>query len=204
MKEIYRKCLKRGIDFSISLMCLLILSSVLIIVAILIKIFQGGRIFYVQKRPGYLGEIFKVIKFKTMTEKKDENGMLLPDKDRISKIGYFLRNTSLDELPQLFNILKGDMSFVGPRPLLVQYLDLYSEFQKKRHDVRPGLTGWAQVNGRNNIPWSKKFELDVWYVENMTFIIDLKIIYLTIKKAITKQDISKDGYVTTEAFNGYN
>jgi len=161
-------------------------------------------IFFTQERPGKGARVFKVIKFKTMSDEKDDAGNLLPDAIRLTKIGKFLRSTSLDELPQLLNVLKGDMSLIGPRPLLVQYLPLYSKEQSRRHSVRPGITGWAQVNGRNAISWQKKFELDVWYVDHISFLLDLKIIYLTIKKVLIREGINSCGSATMESFNGNN
>ena len=165
---------------------------------------RGAGAFFTQERPGQYGKIFKVIKFKTMTDERDENGDLLPDEKRLTKIGKFIRSTSVDELPQLFNVLKGDMSLIGPRPLLPQYLPLYSKEQARRHEVRPGITGWAQVNGRNAISWTKKFELDVWYVDHCSFLLDLKIIFLTVKKVFVREGISSDTSVTMEPFTGNN
>ena len=165
---------------------------------------RGAGAFFTQERPGQYGKIFKVIKFKTMTDERDENGDLLPDEKRLTKIGKFIRSTSVDELPQLFNVLKGDMSLIGPRPLLPQYLLLYSKEQARRHEVRPGITGWAQVNGRNAISWTKKFELDVWYVDHCSFLLDLKIIFLTVKKVFVREGISSDTSVTMEPFTGNN
>lgn len=165
---------------------------------------KGAGVFFVQQRPGKNERIIKVIKFKTMTDEKDINGMLLPDNIRLTKIGNFVRSLSIDELPQLINVLKGDLSLIGPRPLMIQYLPLYSTTQKRRHLIRPGITGWAQINGRNNISWAKKFELDVWYVDNLSFVLDVKIFFLTIKKILVREDISKEGMATTDAFNGSN
>jgi lipopolysaccharide/colanic/teichoic acid biosynthesis glycosyltransferase len=163
-----------------------------------------SNIFFLQDRPGKDGKIFKIIKFKTMTDKRDNEGNLLPDNQRLTKIGKLIRSTSIDELPQLINVLKGDMSLIGPRPLLVQYLPLYTKEQVRRHDVRPGITGWAQVNGRNAISWKEKFELDVWYVDHMSFLLDLNIIYLTIKKVFKREGISSGTSVTMEPFTGDN
>lgn len=157
-----------------------------------------------QERPGKNGKIFKVIKFKTMTDERDANGKLLPDADRLTKVGRFVRSTSIDELPQLLNVLKGDMALIGPRPLLPRYLALYTREQARRHEVRPGITGWAQVNGRNAISWTKKFEYDVWYVDHCSFMLDLKIVFMTIKKILIREGISQDGQATIEAFNGNN
>lgn len=165
---------------------------------------KGAGAFFTQERPGKDGKIFKVIKYKTMTDERDENGNLLPDAQRLTKVGKFVRSTSIDELPQLINVLKGDMSLIGPRPLLVQYLPLYSKEQARRHEVRPGITGWAQCNGRNAISWTKKFELDVWYVDHCTLWTDIKIIWITIMKVLKRADISQEGQATMEAFNGNN
>ena len=165
---------------------------------------KGAGAFFTQERPGKNGKIFKVIKFKTMTDERDENGNLLPDAQRLTKVGKFVRSTSIDELPQLINVLKGDMSLIGPRPLLVKYLPLYSKEQARRHEVRPGMTGWAQCNGRNAISWTKKFELDVWYVNHCTLWTDIKIIWITIMKVLKRADISQEGQATMEAFNGNN
>lgn len=165
---------------------------------------KGAGTFFTQERPGKNSKIFKVIKFKTMTDERDEDGNLMPDEKRLTRIGKFIRSTSVDELPQLINVLKGDMALIGPRPLLPQYLPLYTKEQARRHNVRPGITGWAQVNGRNAISWTKKFELDVWYVEHCSFLLDLKIIFLTIKKVFVREGISSDTSVTMEPFNGNN
>ena len=165
---------------------------------------KGTGAFFFQNRPGKDGKIFKVIKFKTMTDERDADGNLLPDADRLTNVGRFVRSTSIDELPQLINVLKGDMALIGPRPLLVQYLPLYSKEQARRHDVRPGITGWAQVNGRNAISWTKKFELDVWYVDHCSFLLDVKIIFLTIKKVFVREGISQEGQATMEFFTGNN
>lgn len=201
----YRNCIKRLIDFSISFLALSILWPILLIVAIWLHFAnKGAGAFFFQERPGKDAKIFKVIKFKTMTDERDSDGKLLPDAERLTKVGKFVRSTSLDELPQLLNVLKGDMALIGPRPLMPKYLPLYSVEQMRRHEVRPGITGWAQVNGRNNISWTKKFELDVWYVDNLSFMLDLKILFLTVKKVLVREDISKDGHATTEPFNGTN
>ena len=165
---------------------------------------KGAGAFFTQERPGKHGEIFKVIKFKTITDERDENGNLLPDEKRLTKIGKFVRSTSIDELPQLINVLKGDMSLIGPRPLRTYYLPLYSKEQMRRHEVRPGITGWAQINGRNNLSWTKKFELDVWYVDHCFFYLDLKIVFITIRKVFIREGISKEGEATTAPFNGHN
>ena len=196
---------KRVIDF-ILVFCVLavILPIIFLIILWLYFANKGTGVFFTQERPGKYGKIFKVIKFKTMTDERDGNGNLLPDEKRLTKIGKFIRSTSIDELPQLINVLKGDMALIGPRPLLPQYLPLYSKEQARRHEVRPGITGWAQVNGRNAISWAKKFELDVWYVDHCSFLLDLKIIFLTIKKVFVREGISSDTSVTMEAFTGNN
>lgn len=201
---IYRYFFKRVIDFFISLIGFIVVAPILLLVSLLLLVFNQGSPFFTQARPGKNGDIFKVIKFKTMNDRKDSNGNLLPDSERLTPIGRFIRKTSLDELPQLINVLKGDMSLIGPRPLLVEYLPLYNNFQKRRHDVRPGITGWAQVNGRNAISWQKKFELDVWYVDNLSFSLDLKILWLTILKVIKSEGISQQGQATATAFMGNN
>lgn len=199
---IYSRFFKRPMDFLLSLAAILVLSPVLIIVTILVRLKLGSPVLFKQKRPGLNERIFTMYKFRTMTDEKDENGELLPDSVRLTKFGRMLRATSLDELPELFNILKGDMSIVGPRPLLIQYLELYNANQKRRHEVRPGLSGLAQVNGRNAISWEDKFDLDVEYVNNVSFIGDWKIILLTIKKVFIKEGISSDTSVTMEYFEG--
>lgn len=194
--------MKRLFDFFISLILLIILSPVIGIVAVLIRKKIGSPVLFKQPRPGLHGKVFHVYKFRTMTDERDANGELLPDAVRLTAFGQLLRKLSLDELPQLWNVLKGDMSFVGPRPLLVEYLPLYNERQARRHDVRPGITGWAQVNGRNAISWEKKFEYDVWYVENQSFWLDLKIFFLTVKKVFVSEGISQEGQATMEKFKG--
>jgi len=196
--------MKRFFDFIAALCALLTLLPVITVVAILIRFKLGSPILFTQDRPGLNGKIFKMMKFRTMLDGKDRLGNLLPDDKRMTKFGAFLRSTSLDELPGLFNVLKGDMSLVGPRPLLVQYLPLYSTEQARRHNVRPGITGWAQVNGRNAISWEQKFKLDVWYVENQSFLLDMKILLLTVKKVFVREGISADGHVTIEPFKGSN
>ncbi|MEM6718262.1 MAG: sugar transferase [Bacteroidota bacterium] len=198
----YRHFLKRVIDFVLALIGFILLSPIFFIVLILLMINNEGKPFFFQKRPGKDEKIFQVIKFKTMNDKKDANGELLPDADRLTKAGVFVRKTSLDEIPQLLNVLKGDMSLIGPRPLLPEYLPLYNETQKKRHQVKPGITGWAQVNGRNAISWKKKFEYDVWYVENLTFLLDVKIIFKTIIKVVRSEDINTENQATTVKFTG--
>ncbi|WP_138542462.1 sugar transferase [Pseudoalteromonas sp. S3776] len=196
--------IKRAFDFLVALFTLLTLSPVIIVVAVLIRLKLGSPILFTQDRPGLHGNIFKMMKFRTMLDAKDKQGNLLPDDERMTQFGAFLRSTSLDELPGLFNVLKGDMSLVGPRPLLVQYLPLYSNEQARRHNVRPGITGWAQVNGRNAISWEQKFKLDVWYVDNQSFLLDIKILLLTVKKVFVREGISADGHVTIEPFKGSN
>lgn len=196
----YRNYMKRPMDFMLALLAIIVLSPVMIIVAVLVRVKLGSPIIFKQKRPGLNEKIFTIYKFRTMIEKRDKNGELLPDNDRLTKFGVLLRSTSLDELPELFNILKGDMAMVGPRPLLVQYLPLYNEHQRRRHDVRPGLSGLAQVNGRNAINWEDKFNLDVKYVDNVNFFLDWKIIFLTIKKVCMKEGINSENSVTMEPF----
>lgn len=202
LQGIYRRYFKRPMDFILSLIAIIVLSPVLLVVAILVRTKLGSPVIFSQKRPGLNEKIFTLYKFRTMTDEKDKFGELLPDSVRLTKFGKFLRSTSLDELPELFNIIKGDMSIVGPRPLLIQYLPLYDEHQKHRHDVRPGLSGLAQVSGRNAISWEDKFCLDVEYVENVTFLLDWKIIFLTLKKVIVREGISSDTAVTMEPFKG--
>ncbi|BEJ89547.1 undecaprenyl phosphate N,N'-diacetylbacillosamine 1-phosphate transferase [Campylobacter jejuni] len=199
----YEKVFKRIFDFILALVLLVLFSPVILITALLLKITQGSVIF-TQNRPGLDEKIFKIYKFKTMSDERDEKGELLSDELRLKAFGKIVRSLSLDELLQLFNVLKGDMSFVGPRPLLVEYLPLYNKEQKLRHKVRPGITGWAQVNGRNAISWQKKFELDVYYVKNISFLLDLKIMFLTALKVLKRIGVSKEGHVTTEKFNGKN
>lgn len=196
--------MKRIFDFLVALFALLTLLPVVIVVALLIRFKLGSPILFTQERPGLNGTVFKMMKFRTMLDGKDKHGNLLPDHERMTKFGAFLRSTSLDELPGLFNVLKGDMSLVGPRPLLVQYLPLYNNEQARRHNVRPGITGWAQVNGRNAISWEDKFMLDVWYVDNQSFWLDIKILFLTVKKVFVREGISADGHVTIEPFKGSN
>lgn len=205
----YKFFIKRTIDFIIVLFALLLIWPFLLILALLLYIFnEGAGAFFTQERPGYKGKIFKIIKFKTMNERRDSNGNLLPDVQRITKFGGWVRRLSLDELPQLINVLKGDMALIGPRPLLVEYLPLYSKEQARRHDVRPGITGWAQCHGRNNLSWTKKFELDVWYVDHISFKVDCQIIWTTIMKVIKRADIDNDNVeekkYTTPLFNGKN
>jgi lipopolysaccharide/colanic/teichoic acid biosynthesis glycosyltransferase len=205
----YKNFLKRFFDFVIVLCVLLLIWPFLLIITILLLIFnEGAGAFFTQERPGYKGRIFKIIKFKTMNERKDASGKLLPDVQRITKFGSIVRKLSLDELPQLINVLKGDMAIIGPRPLLIQYLPLYSKEQARRHDVRPGITGYAQCNGRNNISWTKKFELDVWYVDHISFALDCKIVWQTAMKVLKRADIENDNVekkqYTTPLFDGTN
>lgn len=201
----YRKFFKRFLDFVLSFLALVLLSPVFLIVAILVRVKLGSPVIFKQKRPGKNEKIFTLYKFRTMTDERDENGELLPNDKRMTQFGRVLRKTSIDELPELFNIFKGDMSFIGPRPLRVEYLELYSEEQKHRHDVRPGLTGWAQINGRNKISWKQKFEYDVYYVNHLSLWLDIKVFFLTIKKVIAKSDIYGDeSSEFTEKFNGEN
>ncbi len=203
----YKHFFKRFFDFWISLIALICISPILLVVTIWLHFAnKGAGAFFFQERPGKNAKIFKVIKFKTMTDERDENGELLPDEDRLTKVGKFVRSTSVDELPQLFNVLKGDMALIGPRPLLVQYLPLYSAEQSRRHEVRPGISGWAQCHGRNNISWTEKFKLDVWYVDHVSLLTDLKVIFITIKKVVFKEDINQVGgeWATMDPFNGYN
>jgi undecaprenyl phosphate N,N'-diacetylbacillosamine 1-phosphate transferase len=199
---LYRRFIKRPLDIILSLIAIILFSPVFFIVAILVKTKLGSPVIFKQKRPGLNEKIFTMYKFRTMTDERDKNGELLPDAKRLTKFGRFLRSTSLDELPELFNILKGDMSIVGPRPLLVQYLKLYDEHQRRRHEVRPGLTGLAQVNGRNAISWEEKFDYDVQYVDNVTLINDLKIILITIRKTIIREGINSETAATMEPFRG--
>lgn len=201
----YRTCIKRLIDIITSLTLLLLLSPLLLIVTLWLTFAnKGAGAIFRQERPGRGGKVFRLVKFKSMTDQRDAEGKLLPDAERLTKAGRFVRSTSIDELPQLLNVLKGDMSLIGPRPLLIKYLPLYTPEQARRHDVRPGITGWAQVNGRNAITWTKKFELDVWYVDNVSFITDCKIVWLTMKKVFKREGITLQGQATTEAFDGNN
>lgn len=201
----YKNYFKRILDFVAVSCVLLIIWPILLLVAVWLHFAnKGAGAFFFQERPGRYGKIFKVIKFKTMTDERDKDGKLLPDAKRLTKVGRFIRSTSIDELPQLFNVLKGDMSLVGPRPLLVQYLPLYSQEQTRRHEVRPGITGWAQCHGRNAISWTEKFKLDVWYVDHCTFITDMQVILLTIKKVIIREGISSNSCETMEPFTGKN
>lgn len=201
----YKHFFKRFFDFCISLVALICVSPILLVVTVWLHFAnKGAGAFFLQERPGKDAKIFKVIKFKTMTDERDANGELLPDADRLTKVGKFVRSTSIDELPQLFNVLKGDMALIGPRPLLVQYLQLYSKEQARRHEVRPGISGWAQCHGRNAISWTEKFKLDVWYVDHVSLLTDLKVIWITIMKVLQRADINEEGQATMEAFNGSN
>jgi lipopolysaccharide/colanic/teichoic acid biosynthesis glycosyltransferase len=203
----YKKFFKRFLDFWISLFAIICISPILLVVTIWLHFAnKGAGAFFFQERPGKDGKIFKVIKFKTMTDERDDEGNLLPDEVRLTKVGKFVRSTSIDELPQLINVLKGDMALIGPRPLLVQYLPLYSKEQARRHEVRPGISGWAQCHGRNAISWTEKFKLDVWYVDHVSLMTDLKVIFITIKKVLFKEDINQVGgeWATMDPFNGHN
>ena len=199
----YKSNIKRIIDLLLAGIGFLIISPVFLLLWLLLAVAnKGAGAFFTQERPGKNERIFRVIKFKTMTDERDAEGNLLPDAERLTKIGKLVRSTSLDEIPQLLNVIKGDMSLIGPRPLLVQYLPLYNEKQKRRHEIRPGITGWAQVNGRNAISWEEKFELDVWYVENISFVLDIRILILTIVNVLKRKGISGDNQATMEAFRG--
>ena len=200
----YKNFIKPIIDFSFALIGLLILSPLLLVIMVLLAIANGGKPFFFQSRPGKNGEIFRIVKFRTMTDARDAKGDLLPDSERLTGAGKIVRKTSIDEIPQLFNVLKGEMSLIGPRPLLPEYLEIYSLRQRKRHEVRPGITGWAQVNGRNAISWTKKLEYDVWYVENISFLLDLKIFFKTLQKVVASEGINTANMATTEPFNGKN
>lgn len=201
----YKHFFKRLIDFLLAFCALAIIWPFLLVVALWLHFAnKGAGVFFTQERPGKNAKIFKVIKFKTMTDERDAEGNLLRDEQRLTKVGRFVRSLSIDELPQLFNVLKGDMALIGPRPLLLEYLPLYSPEQYRRHEVRPGITGWAQVNGRNNISWTKKFELDVYYVDHCSLALDLKIIFMTIKRVLLREDINKEGEATTVPFDGHN
>ena len=201
----YKRYLKRWLDFAIVLCVLLVIWPLLAMIAVWLHFAnKGAGAFFTQERPGKDGRIFKVIKFKSMTDERDANGKLLPDAERLTRVGRFVRSTSLDELPQLLNVLKGDMALVGPRPLLPEYLPLYSKEQARRHEVRPGITGWAQTHGRNAISWTEKFKLDVWYVDHVSFQVDLEVVLLTVKKVFAREGISQEGQATMERFNGKN
>lgn len=200
----YKKYFKRILDFLISLLGLLVLSPLFLILIVFLFIANSGNPFFFQKRPGKNGVVFKIVKFKTMNDKKDKDGNLCSDEIRLTKTGSFIRKNSLDELPQLINVLRGDMSLIGPRPLLTNYLHLYTDYQNRRHEVKPGITGFAQVNGRNAISWGEKFDYDISYVDNISFFLDVKILFLTIKKVVLKEGINADNTATIEPFNGYN
>ena len=201
----YKRYVKRALDIVGAGCGLLVISPLLAVVAVWLHFAnKGAGAFFFQERPGKDGKIFRVVKFKTMTDERDAEGKLLPDVQRLTKVGRFVRSTSIDELPQLWNVFKGDMSLVGPRPLVIKYLPLYTPEQARRHEVRPGITGWAQVNGRNGIPWHKKFELDVWYVDHLTFLTDVKTLWLTVMKVVKREGISQEGEATVEPFNGHN
>lgn len=201
----YRHVLKRFLDFWIALIALVAVSPLLVVVTVWLSVAnKGAGAFFFQERPGKDGRVFKIIKYKTMTDERDADGRLLPDEQRLTKVGRFVRSTSIDELPQLLNVLKGDMALIGPRPLLVEYLPLYSKEQARRHEVRPGITGWAQCHGRNAISWTEKFKLDVWYVDHVSLKTDLTVAWLTIQKVLQRADISEQGHATMEVFNGHN
>ena len=201
----YKHFLKRFLDFWIALIALVCISPLLIVVTLWLHVAnKGAGAFFCQERPGKDGRIFRIIKYKTMTDERGADGELLPDEQRLTKVGRFVRSTSIDELPQLINVLKGDMALIGPRPLLVQYLPLYSKEQARRHEIRPGITGWAQCHGRNAISWTEKFKLDVWYVDHVSLLTDLKVAWLTIQKVLRRADISEQGHATMEVFNGHN
>lgn len=200
----YKNFFKRIFDFFAALLGILILLPVLLVVTAVLYFANDGKPFFIQRRPGKHGVVFKIVKFKTMNDRKDADGNLLSDEERLTKMGAFVRKTSLDEIPQLINVLIGDMSLIGPRPLLTGYLHLYNDFQNRRHEVRPGITGWAQVNGRNAISWDKKFEYDVWYVDNISMKVDIKIFFKTIQKVLKKEGINPENASSTEPFNGYN
>ena len=203
--KIYRDYIKRVLGFVLSFLAIICLSPLFLVVTIWLHFVNNGAgAFFFQERPGKNGKIFKIIKYKTMTDERDASGKLLPDDQRLTKVGRFVRSTSIDELPQLFNVLKGDMALIGPRPLLVDYLPLYSREQARRHEVRPGITGWAQCHGRNTLSWSEKFSLDVWYVDHCSFLIDLQVILTTIKKVVVRDGISHEGQATMDKFNGNN
>lgn len=211
----YRHFFKRFLDFWIALVTLICISPLLLVIGVCLFVANGkgspfleggvwGRLFFLQDRPGKDGKVFKIIKFKTMTDERDASGELLPDEQRLTKVGKFVRSTSIDELPQLINVLKGDMALIGPRPLLVKYLPLYNKEQMRRHEVRPGITGWAQSNGRNSIRWTEKFKYDVWYVDHVSLWTDIKVVYMTIVMVLKREGINEDGQATMEAFNGNN
>lgn len=198
----YKFFLKRAMDFIIAFLAFCLLSPIFLLTTLALFLVQGGNPFFFQRRPGYKERVFKIFKFKTMTDARNALGELLPDEQRITPVGNLVRKLSLDEIPQLLNVVKGDMSLVGPRPLLVEYLPLYNERQAKRHEVKPGITGWAQINGRNTVDWPTKFEMDVWYVEHLSFLLDVKILFLTLKKVFIREGITAEGVATMEKFKG--
>lgn len=200
--QFYKRFIKRILDLVISLVGFIVLSPVFVLVMLFLFVANNGTPFFFQRRPGKNARIFKVIKFKTMNDKRDVAGTLLPDAQRLTPVGQFVRKTSLDEIPQLLNVIKGDMSLIGPRPLLEEYLPLYTQTQQRRHEVRPGITGWAQVNGRNSITWEQKFEYDVWYVNNISFMLDVKILWMSAIKIVKSEGITADGHATMEKFKG--
>lgn len=198
----YQRYIKRMMDLILGFLLLILISPILVLVTLLLAIANNGQPFFVQPRPGKNEKLFKIVKFKTMNDRKDANGKLLPDADRLTPIGKWIRKTSLDEIPQLINVLKGDMSLVGPRPLLPEYLPLYNDRQRRRHEVRPGITGWAQVNGRNAISWTRKFELDIYYVDHISFALDIKILWLTVMKVVRREGVNQSGQSPMEPFDG--
>lgn len=198
----YQRYIKRMMDLILGFLLLILISPILVLVTLLLAIANNGQPFFVQPRPGKNEKLFKIVKFKTMNDRKDANGKLLPDADRLTPIGKWVRKTSLDEIPQLINVLKGDMSLVGPRPLLPEYLPLYNDRQRRRHEVRPGITGWAQVNGRNAISWTRKFELDIYYVDHISFALDIKILWLTVMKVVRREGVNQSGQSPMEPFDG--
>jgi|SRR5690554_6778569 len=198
----YQRYIKRMMDLILGFLLLILISPILVLVTLLLAIANNGQPFFVQPRPGKNEKLFKIVKFKTMNDRKDANGKLLPDADRLTPIGKWVRKTSLDEIPQLINVLKGDMSLVGPRPLLPEYLPLYNDRQRRRHEVRPGITGWAQVNGRNAISWTRKFELDIYYVDHISFALDIKILWMTVMKVVRREGVNQSGQIPMEPFDG--
>ena len=205
MTELYRRFVKRTLDFWIALAVLVIISPILLVVTVWLHFAnKGAGVFFFQERPGKDGRIFRIIKFKTMTDERDGEGNLLPDEKRLTRVGRLVRSTSIDELPQLINVIKGDMALIGPRPLLVEYLPLYSKEQARRHEVRPGISGWAQCHGRNAISWTEKLKLDVWYVDHVSLKTDIEIVWVTLQKVFKRADISEQGHATMEFFNGHN
>ena len=201
-RSIYQRFVKRIIDFSLALLLLIFVWPFLVLIFVLLRIVIGSPVMLRQRRPGFMGKPFAIYKFRTMTEERDANGRLLPDEQRITKVGKVLRSFSLDELPEIFNVLKGDMSLIGPRPLMLQYLDRYTPEQARRHEVMPGITGWVQVNGRNNLSWEEKFSLDVWYVDHQSFMLDMRILVITVWKVLSREGISQEGFVAAQEFMG--